>query len=132
VASNEFILVVDDEPDVLDLVEMQLERSGHRVVTANSAIEALRVLREIGAPVLAVIDVAMPELSGLDLVRVLRGRPDTEDLPVVFLSARVLPSDVAAGESLGASYVTKPFTRTGLIKAIETELASRRVAASDA
>jgi DNA-binding response OmpR family regulator len=117
-----YILVVDDEPDVLNLVEMQLERAGFEVLTAESGLEALRVLRESGPPTIAVIDVAMPELSGLDLVRVLRGRSDTAELPVVFLSARVLPSDVAAGEALGASYVTKPFTRSSLLHAIDAEL----------
>jgi CheY-like chemotaxis protein len=126
-----YILVVDDEPDVLNLVELQLERSGHTVVTAESALEALRMLREHGPPMIAVVDVAMPELSGLDLVRVLRGRPDTEALPIVFLSARVLPSDVAAGQSLHASYVTKPFTRTSLLHAIESELSTRRLAATE-
>ena len=120
-----YILVVDDEPDVLNLVEMQLEKSGYEVLGADSALAALRILREHGPPLIGVIDVAMPELSGLDLVRVLRGRPDTAAIPVVFLSARVLPSDIAAGESLGASYVTKPFTRSGLLRAIEVELRSQ-------
>ena len=129
-----YILVVDDEPDVLSLVETQLEMAGYQVHTAASALDAMRVLREEGPPLLGVIDVAMPELSGLDLVRVLRGRPDTAAIPVVFLSAKVLPSDVAAGESLGASYVTKPFTRTSLLGAIEAELRSgcgRPVAAAE-
>ena len=121
-ADTPYILVVDDEPDVLNLVEMQLEKSGYDVMGADSALEALRLLREHGPPLIGVIDVAMPELSGLDLVRVLRGRPDTAAIPVVFLSARVLPSDIAAGEALGASYVTKPFTRSGLLRAIEVEL----------
>lgn len=125
-----YVLAVDDEPDVLTLVEIQLERAGYTVLTAVSALDALRVLREHGPPTCAVIDVAMPELSGLDLVRVLRGRGDTAELPVVFLSARVLPSDIAAGESLGASYVTKPFTRRSLLEAVEAETTgARRVAA---
>jgi CheY-like chemotaxis protein len=128
--SQRYVLAVDDEPDVLNLVEMQLERAGYEVLTAESALDALRVIREHGSPILAVIDVAMPELSGLDLVRVLRGRTDTEALPVVFLSARVLPSDIEAGESLGAAYVTKPFTRDGLLGAIAHELGvHERVAA---
>jgi CheY-like chemotaxis protein len=117
-----YVLSVDDEPDVLELVQLVLSRAGFEVKTACSALDALRVLREEGPPLIAVIDVAMPELSGLDLVRVLRGRPDTEDLPVVFLSARVLPSDIAAGESLGAGYVTKPFSRTALLEAIGDQL----------
>jgi DNA-binding response OmpR family regulator len=74
----------------------------------------------------------MPDLSGLDLVRVLRGREDTATLPVVFLSARVLASDIEAGESLGASYVTKPFTVDGLLKAIADELGAHKFAANDA
>ena len=93
---NAMILLVDDEPDILGIVELLLEKAGYEVYTACSALEALRVIREYGSPMVAVIDVAMPELSGLDLVRVLRGRQDTETLPVVFLSARVLESDIAA------------------------------------
>ncbi len=120
-----YVLAVDDEPDVLNLVVLQLECAGYAVLTAESALDALRVIREHGSPTIAVIDVAMPELSGLDLVRVLRGRADTEHLPVVFLSARVLPSDVEAGISLGAAYVTKPFTRASLLGAIDHELAAR-------
>ncbi len=124
-----YVLVVDDEPDVLNLVQMQLEKSGYEVLSAESALDALRLLREYGPPLIGVIDVAMPELSGLDLVRVLRGRPDTAAVPVVFLSARVLPSDVAAGEALGGSYVTKPFTRAGLLRAIEVELRGHKAVA---
>lgn len=126
-----YVLVVDDEPDVLNLVEMQLEKAGYDVLTAESGLEALRVLRESGPPTIAIIDVAMPELSGLDLVRVLRGRTDTAALPVVFLSARVLPSDIAAGEALGASYVTKPFTRASLLSAIDCELRRHRPVAAE-
>lgn len=126
-----YVLVVDDEPDVLRLVSMVLEKAGYPVLSAGSGIEALRVLREEGPPLVGVVDVAMPELSGLDLVRVLRGRSDTACLPIVFLSARVLPSDIAAGEALGASYVTKPFTRSGLLGAIERELAGRTQAAAE-
>src|SRR5688500_11251185 len=126
-----YILVVDDEPDVLNLVEMQLEKSGYEVLAADSALAALRILREHGPPLIGVIDVAMPELSGLDLVRVLRGRPDTAAIPVVFLSARVLPSDIAAGESLGASYVTKPFTRSSLLNAMGAELGAHRPVAAE-
>lgn len=126
-----YILVVDDEADVLRLVELQLHKAGHDVRIATSALAALRVLREHGPPMVAVVDVAMPELSGLDLVRVLRGRADTATLPVVFLSARVLSSDIAAGEALGASYVTKPFTREALLGAIERELGVPRLAAGD-
>jgi CheY-like chemotaxis protein len=127
-----YVLVVDDEPDVLSLVTLLLERSGFEVMAACSGIEALRLLREMGPPLVAVIDVAMPDLSGLDLVRVLRGREDTATLPVVFLSARVLASDIEAGESLGASYVTKPFTVDGLLKAIADELGAHKFAANDA
>ena len=124
-----YILAVDDDPDILAVVSLQLKMSGYEVVTAPSALDALRVLRENGPPLAAVVDVAMPELSGLDLVRIFRGRPDTAGLPVVFLSARVLASDVAAGEALGASYVTKPFKKSTLLDALDCELAGHPMAA---
>ncbi len=121
---SSYLLLVDDDPDVLCLVSVLLENAGYEIQTALSAIEALRVIRELGPPRLGVFDVAMPELSGLDLVRVLRGRDDTADLPVVFVSARVHPSDVEAGQALGATYIKKPFEVGALLDAVAKNLAA--------
>jgi CheY-like chemotaxis protein len=64
----------------------------------------------------------MPEMSGLELLAQLRARDGLSDLPAIFLSARVLPEDIAAGQALGASYLTKPFIAAALLRAIEEAL----------
>jgi CheY-like chemotaxis protein len=110
------ILVVDDDPDLLTLIGIQLRQHGHRVVTAASGPEALEVVRETGSPDVAVLDVAMPEMNGLELLQHLRAREGGAELPAIFLSARAAP---AAGEALGAVYLTKPYVMRALLAAID-------------
>src|SRR5918998_6198427 len=100
------ILVVDDDPDLRGLVEFRLRKAGHEALAAGDGASALAVVQERGRPDLAVLDVAMPGMSGLELLVALRERPDLRELPAIFLSARILPSDIAAGRALGASYLT--------------------------
>lgn len=113
------VLVVDDDPDLLALVEIQLRQHGHMVAPASGASEALRLIEERGAPDIAVLDVAMPEMNGFDLLKALRARAGLEALPVIFLSARVSPEDVDAGRSLDADYLTKPYVMDSLLAAID-------------
>jgi DNA-binding response OmpR family regulator len=114
------VLVVDDDPDLLTLVEMQLRHHGHRVITAASGPDALTLVAEKGGvPDLAVLDVAMPGMNGLALLGELRARKGLERLPAIFLSARVGPEDIKAGTSLGAVYLTKPYVMSALLEAID-------------
>ena len=122
------VLVVDDDPDLLTLVEMQLRHHGHRVVTAASGPEALALVEAKGAPDVAVLDIAMPGMNGLALLTELRARDGLADLPAIFLSARVGPEDIKAGTSLGAVYLTKPYVMSSLLGALETALAQQGVA----
>lgn len=117
------VLVVEDDPDIRQLVELRLRGLGHRVVSASSGAEALSVIAERGDPEVVVLDVAMPGMTGLEVLRALRARPEHAHLPAIFLSARVRPEDIAAGEELGAIYLTKPFVVSALAKAIEKALA---------
>lgn len=119
------ILVVDDEPNIRALVKLRLERAGHEVLDAASAPEALDLIQRHGPPDLAVIDVMMPDVSGFDLLWELRNRPDTARLPAVFLTAVVDPAQIRTGTELGATYLTKPFVASALLKAIDRELKSR-------
>jgi len=89
------------------------------VAPASGASEALRLIEERGAPDIAVLDVAMPEMNGFDLLKALRARAGLEALPVIFLSARVSPEDVDAGRSLDADYLTKPYVMDSLLAAID-------------
>lgn len=102
------VLVADDDVDIVSLVRLRLERAGYMVVAARNGREALELARE-RQPALAILDVAMPELSGLEVTR--RLRADDDDLPVILLTARAMDGDVLAGAEVGATaYVTKPFS----------------------
>ena len=116
------LLVVDDDPVVLNLVQIRLKTGGHRVISASHPDEALRVVEERGLPDVAVLDVSMPGMSGLELLAQLRERPGAERLPAIFLSARVQPQDVDAGRALGATYLTKPFVASALLAAVDRAL----------
>ena len=116
------VLVVDDDEDIRNLVQARLRAAGHLVVSASSGPEALDLVDEKGAPDVAVLDVSMPGMTGLDLLQQLRGREGMSELPVVFLSAKVQEEDIEAGRALGATYLTKPFVATALLDAVEKAL----------
>ena len=118
------MLVVDDEPIVLDVVRRYLERDGHRVVTAASGDEA-RAKIEDERPDLVVLDVMLPgETDGLALCRWIRS---TSELPVILVTARGEESDRIVGLELGADdYVTKPFSPRELATRVKTVLRRAR------
>jgi two-component system response regulator MtrA len=104
------VLIADDDADILLLVKAVLERSGYEVVAASDGAEALASVRA-RKPDLAVLDIAMPEVDGLEVLRRLRADPTTSELPVVLLSARAQEADVERGFAIGASaYLKKPFS----------------------
>jgi two-component system, OmpR family, response regulator len=113
------VLVVDDDPDVLNLVSFRLRKAQHKVIAVSGGLEALQVVAERGAPDVAVLDVAMPITTGFELMLALRRVEGLEDLPVIFLSGRVEPHHVEAGRALGGHYLTKPFSANALTKVIE-------------
>ena len=96
-ANQPLVLIADDDPDIRMLVRLRLERSGYTVVAANDGVEALQLAAECH-PDLAILDVSMPGLSGVEVTRALRERQDK--FPVILLTA-------AAGAD---AYVTKPFS----------------------
>ena len=118
------VLVVDDDPDLLNLVSFRLRKAQHKVIAVPEGQEALAVVAERGAPDVAVLDVMMPGIDGLTLLGRLRELEGLQRLPAIFLSARVQPEDIEAGRSLGATYLTKPFVATALLRAIDAALAS--------
>ena len=115
------LLVVEDDADVRALVIRRLQQGGHLVQGAAGASEALTLIDAKGSPDLVVLDVSMPDVDGLELLKRLREkiRPD---LPAVFLSGRMRPEDIAAGLALGAKYLTKPFDTTALHRAVDSLL----------
>jgi DNA-binding response OmpR family regulator len=109
------VLIADDDRDILSLVRAVLERSGHEVVSAGAGAEALASVAE-RRPDLAVLDITMPRVDGLEVLRRLRADPATSDLPVILLSAQAQEADVSRGFAAGASaYVKKPFSPRELV-----------------
>jgi CheY-like chemotaxis protein len=117
------VLVVDDDADVLHLVWTQMRARGHLVLGASSGPEALEAVQLWGAPQVAVLDVAMPAMDGLELLEQLRAATGITELPVIFLSARVDRQTVEAAHRLGAAFLAKPFMEEILYAAIEAALA---------
>ena len=118
------VLVADDDEDVLLLIRMVLERDGHEVIVTRDGAEALAAGLE-RRPDLAVLDVAMPELDGLEVLRRLRADANMTNMPVVLLSARVQEDDVRRGYDSGANvYVQKPFSPRELSEQVSELLAS--------
>jgi DNA-binding response OmpR family regulator len=110
------ILVVDDDRDIRDLVTIKLESAGLEVVTRADGDEALEAALEGGWDAI-VLDVMMPGLSGIEVLRALRARG--VDTPVILLTARGQEKDVEAGLAAGADhYVTKPFSPRALLARI--------------
>ncbi|HET8811049.1 MAG TPA: response regulator [Gaiella sp.] len=119
------VLVADDDPDILDLVRYRLERSGYEVATATDGAEAVRLAGEL-APALAVLDVMMPSLDGLEATRRLRDDPATADIPVILLTAKAQDADVQEGFLAGADdYIRKPFSPRELSARVQAVLGRR-------
>jgi two-component system phosphate regulon response regulator PhoB len=109
------VLVIDDEPDLLELVRINLEQAGYRTSTAASGRAALEALRR-SRPDLIVLDLMLPDVSGMDVCRRLRSDPETADLPIIMLTAKADEVDRVVGFELGADdYVTKPFSPRELV-----------------
>ncbi|MEY3763554.1 MAG: hypothetical protein RLZ42_214 [Armatimonadota bacterium] len=102
------ILVTDDEPNIVRLIQVNLERQGFQVETANNGAQALEKIRA-NRPDLLVSDVMMPEMDGFELLSNIRRDPALENLPVIMLTAKAQDRDVLEGYTRGADmYLTKP------------------------
>lgn len=115
------VLVVDDEPSVVEVVNLYLQREGFRVRVAQNGREALTKIQE-EVPALVVLDVMLPQIDGLEIMRRLRDDP-TSDVPVIMLTARSQETDRIYGLELGADdYVTKPFSPAELVSRVKAVL----------
>ncbi len=117
------VLIVDDEPDALEIIGFHLEKSGMEVVRAETGPDALQKARR-RKPDLIVLDLMLPELDGLEVCRRLRRDPATEAVPILMLTARAEEVDRILGLEIGADdYVTKPFSPRELVLRIKKLLA---------
>lgn len=119
------VLVADDDADIRSLVRYRLESSGYDVITACDGEEALRLADE-HTPSLAIVDVMMPKVDGLEVVRRLRANPKSARMPIILLTARAQEMDVARGFEAGADdYVRKPFSPKELGARVQAILGRR-------
>ncbi|MFW5867902.1 MAG: response regulator transcription factor [Armatimonadota bacterium] len=113
------ILVVDDERHIVRLVEVNLSRAGYDVATAYDGVEALEKVEE-EKPDMIVLDVMMPRMDGFEVLKRLQADPDTQDIPVIMLTAKAQDADIFRGWSSGvSSYLTKPFNPRELLTFVE-------------
>ena len=125
------ILVVEDEPAIQELIAVNLEHAGHRVLRAASAEEAQQSIHD-ALPDLVVLDWMLPGDSGITLARRLRSDRRTRDIPIIMLTARAQEQDRVAGLEAGADdYVSKPFSPRELIARVKAVMRRRAPHLSD-
>lgn len=116
------VLVADDDRDIRDLVMFKLQQAGHDVEAVDDGAAALEAIRR-DPPALAILDVMMPQLSGMDVLRAVREDPDTHAVKIILLTARSRDADVDAGYVTGADdYVIKPFSPRELLHRVNALL----------
>jgi two-component system phosphate regulon response regulator PhoB len=121
------ILVVDDEPEAVELVEFNLKQAGYAVSTAVDGAEALKKARS-QTPDMIVLDVMLPEMDGFEICKTLRGEAATARTPILMLTAKAAEIDRVLGLELGADdYLTKPFSPRELLLRIKKILARGQV-----
>jgi DNA-binding response OmpR family regulator len=109
------ILVVDDEPEAVELLEFNLKKAGFDVITATDGAQAIKQARS-ALPHLIVLDLMLPEIDGLEVCKILRRDPATARIPIIMLTAKAAEVDRIVGLELGADdYVTKPFSPRELV-----------------
>ena len=132
--SQQTILVVDDEKDILELVSYNLTRNSYGVITVMTGEDAITRARADG-PDLIVLDLMLPGIDGLDVCRILKNDPKVRGTPIIMLSAKGDEADVVTGLELGADdYITKPFSPRILLARVKAVLrkANRSVETEEA
>jgi DNA-binding response OmpR family regulator len=117
------ILIADDEPDIRDLVTFTLRFAGHEVTAAANGEEAYLIAQEI-LPDLVLLDVRMPRMTGYEACEKIKATAATQDIPVIFLSAKGQDAEVQTGLNVGAAeYIVKPFAPDQLADRVRKMLA---------
>lgn len=118
-AGQKTVMIIEDEPDAAELFAEMMRIGGFRVIQMYSSTPAISMLaRE--KPDVIILDIMMPDISGLEVLRFMRRDPDLVDIPVIVVSAKSMPSDILTGLEAGASmYLTKPVSFKDLINAVD-------------
>jgi two-component system OmpR family response regulator len=116
------ILIIDDEPDIVETLAMAMEMEGHTVVSAGDGAAGLDAARA-SKPDLIILDVTMPGLSGYKVARLLKFDAMFAAIPIIMLTGRATSDDRARGAQTGADeYLTKPFAMDALMAAVNNQL----------
>ncbi len=119
------LVVVEDDPDLLDVLRESLSREGYEVLTAGDGLEGLALIRE-SRPDLVCLDVMMPGMDGIEVCRALRADPELQGMPILMLTAKGEESDVVLGLGVGADdYVVKPARPKELVARVRALLRRR-------
>lgn len=122
---KEKILVVEDEPDILELVSFNLSKENYNVIGVISGNDVISTTKS-EKPDLIVLDLMLPGMNGLDICKLLKREPETQDIPIVMMTAKSEEADIVTGLELGADdYITKPFSPRILIARIRAVLRRR-------
>jgi CheY-like chemotaxis protein len=120
------ILVVDDEPDILNLTRMILEKEGYWVTSATNGVEALKMLESQGSD-LVLLDLVMPGKSGLEVCEIIKSQPKTKNIPVIMFTALGREVDKRLSRQAGAeAHFTKPFTKEDLLQEVKHHITEAR------
>ncbi len=125
ISTPKTVLIVEDEEDAAELFAEMMRVSGFRVLKTSNSTPAIGMMSS-EKPDVIILDIMMPEISGLDILRQMRRDPQLAGIPVVVVSARSMPADIKDGMEAGAStYLTKPVGFLELREAVERALVSR-------
>ncbi|MHB1128991.1 MAG: response regulator transcription factor [Ilumatobacteraceae bacterium] len=113
------VIVADDDLDLCELLEMKLRQSDYDVYTALGGVQALEMIRSV-QPHLVILDIMMPSMSGMDVLRHMRLEPAIAGIPVILMTSKRQEEDVNAGFALGVvDYIIKPFNLRDLVSQVE-------------
>jgi CheY-like chemotaxis protein len=113
------VIIVEDEPDAAEMFAEMMRVSGYRVVKIFSSTPAIGIISREN-PDVVILDVMMPDISGLEVLRFMQREPQLRQIPVILVSAKSMPSDIKVGMDAGAArYLTKPVSFLDLKKAVE-------------
>ncbi|HUQ38949.1 MAG TPA: response regulator [Acidimicrobiales bacterium] len=119
------VLVVDDDPVIQKLLQVNFEMEDYLVLVAGDGEEGLGMARA-ERPDIVLLDIMMPKMNGLEVASALKGDPGTADIPIILLSAKAQGTDLQAGQDTGADeYITKPFDPLELLERVKALLDAR-------
>jgi DNA-binding response OmpR family regulator len=116
------VMIIEDEPDAAEMFAEMMRVSGFRVIKMFSSAPAISMISQ-EKPDIIILDIMMPDISGLEVLRYMRREPDLQSIPVIVVSAKSMPGDIKGGIEAGASmYLTKPVGFLDLKQAVDRVL----------